>query len=140
MNLSIYKTAKRNITLAIILLLTASYCGCFDVSFYAFNEGGSISASSCAAISHSLLTCSPSDVRRDAGADTEHEQSYERSNVVSEMFRRIVRKLRQIPGGSVLSESVLHFKYYFIYICTLSCALLFLLTHIRFIHLKDGSK
>ena len=133
-------TAKRNISLIIVLVLAVVYCGSIDLSCCSFNSGGSINGSKTIDISRSLLASVPAAVREDNGRSSGHDQNIEKVNIASDIFARIARKLAKANGCSSFSESVNYLRYYISSLCICNYAYLFLLTNIRFIHLKDGSK
>ena len=68
------------------------------------------------------------------------EQNLEETNASSDILSSIARKFMQISGENLIPDTVFHFKIYFLSICISTFAYLFLLTHIRYIHLQDGSK
>ena len=138
MRRSFTDNAKKIISLFIILLLTAVFCGSFEVSCNSLIAGGDISTGS-GAISRLSIACSHIDLGRNAGGSREQEE-FEETSSVFDIYGKTARKSLQSSGSGSLSESILSFKSYFVSICIISCAYLFLLTLVRFIHLKDGSK
>ena len=135
---SFTNNAKRNISLFLILLLTAVFCGSFELSCNSLTEGGKFSTDS-GLISRLSIACSHIDLSRNAGGGREQEE-FEETSSVFDIYGKTARKSLQSFGSGNLSESILSFKSYFVSICLVSCAYLFLLTQVRFIHHKDGSK
>lgn len=140
MKLGFTETAKRNISLVIILLISAVHCGSIDLSYDYFSSGGSIRGSSNTTISRSLIASTPVGLRENDSRSSGSGQNFEKASVSSDIFSKLARKLLQLFGSAQFSESVTFLRNYSLSKCIACCAYLFLLTHIRFIHLKDGSK
>ena len=140
MRLSSADKARKFISLVVILLLSAVYYGSFDVALDEHVSGGSIRGCSGISIPHSLLAVGPAAVREDNENSSGQGQSIDKTAPSADIFSRIVRKLLQILSGTYPSESVIHFRLYFLSLCIAGCAYLYFLALIRCIHLKDGSK
>ena len=140
MNFSFKKNRIRNISLLLIALLTAVYCGSIDLSCDAFGAGGSIKGNGYVSITRSFIASVPSSVREDNGRNGESEQTVEKASASSDILSSIIRRLIKAAGFSSFSESVSHTGCYILSICISVFAYLSLLTGIRFIHLKDSSK
>lgn len=121
MKFSFADIVKKKLSLLIIILLASICCSSFGMTFDAFGPTGSIMGSRNYTASHSLIVCTPAISNKDSGGS-------------------IARKSLQITGESILPETVFHFKIYFLSICISTFAYLFLLTHVIYIHLQDGSK
>ena len=139
MKYSFFISAKRNISLIIIILLATVCCGNYDSRNTTFHSKGSISACNRTA-AHTLIACTPGTAREDSGSSNGHEQNLEKTIFSSNNLSRIVRKLMVLLGWNHSSESVTKLRLYFLSICISTYAYLFLLTLIRFIHLIDGNK
>ena len=139
MRLSFTDTVKRKITLVIILLLMLVFCGSIDLSCDVFSPGASIRGNS-TAISSSLITSTPLSVREDNDRNFGSGQDLEKASVSSDFSAGLARKLLKLFGSFRIHEASTHFRDYSNSVCITCYAYLFLLTHICFIHLKDGSK
>ena len=139
MKQSFFITAKRNISLIIIILLTSVCCGSFALSVNTFHSEGGISGCNRTVVSHSLIAFAPSAELEDSSGNG-HEQNLERSTSSSDIISRIARKLLVLLGDCYASESITKLRLYFLSICFAAFTYLFLLTFVRFIHLIDGSK
>ena len=138
MRLSYTEVIKKNIALLFILMIVAVFCSGFKISSDALGTGGTITGCRNTSISRSMIVCTPQTAGEDTG--TEHQNNLEKSDAASDILSRIVRKLLQFQEGILLSNATISYRIFLTSICIVSCAHLFLLTHIRFIHLKDGSK
>lgn len=132
------KRAQRNIAIVTVIILAAVCCASFDLSFDTLSSGGSIKGSSPVSIPHSLIANTPSSVHENNGDN--NGQSLGRADPASNIFIRIIRKILVSIGGLISTGSRALISHYFLAMCAASCAYLFLLTNVRFIHLKDGSK
>lgn len=140
MMLSFSTRAKRNISLILIILFTVVFCESIDLACDSFSSGGGIKSSSCISVSHSLLAFPSGAVREDNGSSNGNDRAIGEGSTANGFFYRIARKLLAIIGGEPTLGSLASFKIFFISICISGGACLFLPNHIRFIHLKDGSK
>lgn len=140
MKTSFFDKAKRIISLVIILLLSAVCYGSIDLSCDVFSPGGSIRGSRSTAISQSLIVSTPPAVHEINSRSIGNEQNHKKANSASHTFGRTAKKILQFLDGFWVHDSSYNFRNYFIRICIACYAYLFLLTHVSFIHLKDGSK
>ena len=138
MKLSCTEVVRKRIALVFILLLAAVCCSSFNISSDTFGTGGSISGCKNAAITHSQILCTPQTVGKDCGSEV--EQSMAKTAAASDLMSRAARKLLQFREVLLLSGSGVSCRIFTRSICILAFAYRILLTHIRFIHLKDGSK
>lgn len=132
-------TAKRNISLIIVILLTVVFCGSIDLTCDAFRSGG-IKARSDVSASHSLIAFPSAAVRGGNAGSNENDQSLEKESLASNVFFRIAKKFLSILECHLTQGSLSLLKHFYKSICIAGCTCIFLLTHIRFIHLKDGRK
>ena len=132
--------AKRNISLAMVILLTVVFCGSIDLNCDSFSSGGAIRGSSSLAAAHSFEAFPSTDVRDDSKGSSGNDQSLGRETAISDILYRIARKLLAIIGCGTGQDSLAALEHFYISICISGCTCLYLLTNIRFIHLKDGSK
>ena len=140
MKLSFSITAKRNISLIVVILLTIVCCGSIASSITTVHSEGSISVCNRVAVSHSLLACAPTAARENSSGSSGDEQNLEKTVPSSDILSRIVRKLLVFLGCSYSSESIAQLRLNFLSICISAYAYHVLLTFVRFIHLIDGSK
>lgn len=131
---------KRNISLILIVLLAVVFCESIDLSCESFSSGGGIKRSSNISVSHSWVAFTSGSVREDNGSSNGNDGKIGEGNTANGFFYRIARKLLEIIKGEPTLGSLASFRFFFISICILGGACLFLPNHIRFIHLKDGSK
>ena len=131
---------KNKIALLTIILLTVVFCGSIDLSCDSFSSVGSIKGSSGISVAHSLISFPAAAVSGNNNGDTGNTQNLEKSGVAADIFCRIARKLFAILGSGCPQISLTLLKHFYISICIAGCTCLVLLTHVRFIHLKDGSK
>ncbi len=140
MNFSFRKNTIRNISLLLIALLAAVYCCSIDLSCDAPGAGGSIKGKGHISVTRSFIAPVTSSVRDNNGRNAESEQNIEKAATASDILSSITRKFIKTIGYIFFSGSVTHTGCYFLFICISVFAYLSLLTGIRFIHLKDGSK
>lgn len=133
-------TFRKSITLIMMFFLTAVCCVSFDVSYDSFSSGGSIKGISQATVSHSLTIFAHTGVNENRSTGNSSEQSLDNTPVSNHILTRFIRKLMQITGGCLPTESAVSFSLYLVTACISGCACLFFLTLVSFIHLKDGSK
>lgn len=123
-----------------IILLTAACCGRIDLSCESFNSGSGIKGNSDISVSHSLVAFPSAAVSKDNSGNRGNDQNLKEENVISDILCRIVKKLLTLFDCGLFKDPLTFLKHFYISICIAGCTCLFLLTHIRFIHLKDGSK
>lgn len=140
MMLNIVERTKRHIAIIATIILAAACCAGFVCSSDAFSSGGSIKGHTSLSIAGSLIANMPSAVREDSGDTDSRGQNINKADTGAGLFSRLARRLQTICGGSAPAGSRAHFSHYFLTLYMACCAQLFLLTHIRYIHLKDGSK
>ena len=140
MLLKVTGRVKKNISIIAIFILAVVCCACFDMSFDSFDSGEDIKGSSFFSISYSLVAFAPSDVSKTNIEADNQGQSIDQIDPSTVIYSRIIRKLLAVTGGLTPAGSPSHFKCYFLSLCAAGWAYLFLLTHISFFHLKDGSK
>ena len=131
---------KRIISLIMIALLAVVFCGSIDLTCDSFSSGAGIKGSSSISVSHSLIAFPSAAVREGSNGVKGNDQTLEKESTVFCIFSRIAKKLLYILSCDFSQGSNNFLKHYFISICIAGCTCLFLLTHVRFIHLKDGSK
>ena len=85
MNFSFRKNCTRNISLLLIALLTAVYCGSIDLSCDAFSAGGILKGNGYISITRSFIAPVSSSVREDNGRNGESEQNIEKASVASDL-------------------------------------------------------
>lgn len=132
--------AKRNISLIMILLLTVVFCGSIDLTCDSFNSGGGIKGNSDISVSHSLIAFPSAAVRGGNNGGNGNDQNLEGESVISNISFRIVKKLLALFGFDPTQGLLTILKHFYISICIAGFACLIILTQVRFIHLKDGSK
>ena len=134
------RIAKRYISLTMIILLTVVFCGSIDLTCDSFSSGGGIKGSSGISVSRSLIAFPSATVREGNNGGNGNEQNLEEEIVTYNIFYRIAKKLLALFGCDLSRGLLTHLKHFYISICIAGCTCLFLLTQVRFIHLKDGSK
>lgn len=132
--------AKRIITMIMIILLTVVFCGSNDLTCDPLSAGGGIKGSGGISVSRSLITFPSAAVREDNNEGNGKDQNLEEKIVLSSSFCRIAKKLLALFGCDPAKGFLILIKRFYISICIAGCTCLFLLTQVRFIHLKDGSK
>ncbi len=137
---SISGTLKKRIAFVMAVLLTAVFCGSTDLSCDYFEPAGVLKGDSSVSIAHSLEAFPASSACEESNRDSSDPHNLEKRYVTSDMFLRIIRKFLVILGCGRIPTSFTYLKHSCLSICISGCAFLFLLTHIRFIHLKDGCK
>jgi len=133
-------TVKRNISLIMIILLAVVFCGSIDLTCDSLSCGGGIKGSSGISVSHSLVAFPSAAVREGNNGVNGNDQNLEKESVIADIFCRFAKKLLAILGCSLAQGSLTFLKHFYICICIAGCTCIFLLIHVRFIHLKDGSK
>lgn len=132
--------AKRNISLAMVIFLTVVFCGSIDLNCDSFSSGGVIRGSSSLAAAHSFEAFPSTAVREDNRGGSGNDQSLGKEIAITDILCRLARKLLEILGCGTAPDSLAVLRHFYISICISGCTCLCLLTNIRFIHLKDGSK
>lgn len=132
--------AKRNISLIIIILLTAVFYGSIDLSYDSLSYGGGIKGRSGVSASHSLIAFPSMTVRGNYNGSNGNDQNLEKGSGIYNILSGLAKKLLTIIVLGLTQGTLSLLKHYYILICIAGCTCLFLLTHVRFIHLKDGSK
>lgn len=137
---SISGTLKKRITLVMVVLLTAVFCGSADLSCDYFEPAGVLKGITSVSVAHSLEAFPASAAGEESNRNGVDPQNIEKGYAATDLFCRVIRKILVTPGCGRISTSFTYLKHSCLSICISGCAFLFLLTHIRFIHLKDGSK
>lgn len=132
--------AKRNISLIMILLFTVVFCGSIDLTCDSFNSGGGIKGCSGISVSHSLIAFPSTTVREGNNEGSRSDQNLEEESILSNISFRIAKKLLSLFGCDPAKGLRTLLRQFYISICIAGCTCLILLTQVRFIHLKDGSK
>lgn len=137
---SFSEIVKKNISLVLIVLLAVVFCESIDMACDSFSSGGGIKGSSSISVSHSLIAFPSGAVRENNGSSNGNDGKIGEGNTPTGFFYRVGRKLLTVIKGESTLCSLASFRFFFISICISGGACLFLPNHIRFIHLKDGSK
>jgi len=132
--------ARRYISLLLIIFLTVVFCGSIDLTCDSFTSGGGIKGSSVISVSHSLIAFPSANVREGNDGGNGNNQNLEEELITYNTFCRIAKKLLALFGCDLTLGQLTLLKHFFISICIAGWTCLFLLTQVRFIHLKDGSK
>jgi len=140
MVLNISGGIKKRITLVMVVLLTAVFCGSIDLSCNYFEPAGVLKGNTSISVAHSLQAFPASAAGEESNRNGGDPQNIEKGYAASDLFCRIVRKTLVILVCGRIPTSFTYLKNFCLSICISGCAFLFLLTHIRFIHLKDGCK
>ena len=133
-------TAKRNISILMIILLTVVFCGSIDLTCDYFSTGGGIQGSRGISISHSLTAFPSPAVREDNGEGNGNSQLLGQGGLASGFLYRIVKRLLYVLDCGLSRDPLTLIRQFYASICTYGCTCLLLLINVRFIHLKDGSK
>ena len=133
-------TAKRYISLIMIILFTVVFCGSIDLTCDYFSSGGGIKGSSGIAVSRSLLAFPSAAVREDNNESSGKDQDLGEEIVTYDIFCRTGKKLPSLSDCDLTQGLLTLLKHFYISVCIAGCASLFLSAQVRFIHLKDGSK
>lgn len=137
---SISGTLKKRITLVMAALITAIFCGSIDLSCDYFEPAGVLKENTSVSFSHSLETFPASVACEESNRNIGDPQNLEKGYVTSDVFCRIIRKILGNHGCVRITTLFTYLKHFCLSICISGCTFLFLITHIRFIHLKDGCK
>ena len=140
MGFNICGTHKNTITLIMSVLLTAVFCGSVGLSCEYFEPAGVLKGNANVSISHFLEAFPTSAASEEPNRDSGDPQNLGKRYVPSDMFCRIIRKILVIFDGGRIPPKFTDLKHFCLPIFISGCVFLFLLTHIRFIHLKDGCK
>lgn len=138
--LKISGIAKRNISLIMVILLTVVFCGSIDQTCDSFSSGEGIKGVGGISVSNSLIAFPSADVRESNNGGSGNDQYLGKENVISDIFCRIAKKLLALFGCDLTQNPLTSLKHFYISIYIAGCTCLFLLTQVRIIHLKDGSK
>lgn len=137
---SISGTLKKRITFVMVVFLTAVFCGSTDLSCDYFEPAGVLKGNTSVSVAHSLQAFPASTAGEESDRNGGDPQNIEKGYAASDLFCRIVRKILMILVCGRIPASFTYLKSFCLSICITGCAFLFLFTHIRFIHLKDGCK
>ena len=133
-------TAKRYISLIMIILFTVVFCGSIDLTCDYFSSGGGIKGSSGISVSRSLLAFPSAAVREDNNESSGKDQDLGEEIVTYDIFCRTGKNLLALYDCDLTQGLFTLLKHFYISVCIAGCTCLFLSAQVRFIHLKDGSK
>lgn len=138
MYFSIGRRNKIYVVVLIILITIVNLYGSFSSSYFSSETEGLTSKGE-SLMSHEWFAYNINTRAGDSGEENEQDQSLFGFGVNINVIK-IVRRVQRLDLGNFLVRFATCVKFYFISLCAVFCAYLFLPVQVSFIHLKDGSK